>query len=160
VLVNEGTGFVKKLLIVYHSQSGATARLAAAASTGAQLEEGVEVRLLRAWDAGTADLLDSDALLLGAAENSGALAGAMKDFLDRSYYPAQPHQINLPYGLFISAGNDGRGAVAQCQRILRGYPMKQVAEPVIVRGEVDKGGLDACAELGQTLAAGLAFGIY
>ena len=150
----------KKLLIVYHSQSGATARLAAAARAGALREEGVAVTLRRAWDAGLEDLLQCDALLLGAAENSGSLAGAMKDFLDRTYYPAQPQQLNLAYGLFISAGNDGRGALAQMQRILSGYPMKQVAEPLICRGEVSPKSLARCDELGQTLAAGLAFGIF
>jgi multimeric flavodoxin WrbA len=151
---------MKKLLIVYHSQSGATARLAGAVRAGALREEGVEVVLRRAWDAGLDDLLDCDALLLGAAENSGTLAGAMKDFLDRTYYPAQPSQLNLPYGLFISAGNDGRGALSQMQRILSGYPMKQVCEPLVCRGEVDSRARARCEELGQTLAAGLAFGIY
>ena len=150
----------KTLLIVYHSQSGATAQLAAAVRAGGLREDGVEVRLLRAWDAGVEDLLDCDALLLGAAENSGSLAGAMKDFLDRTYYPAQPRQLNLAYGLFISAGNDGRGAVAQARRILSGYPMKQVCEPLICRGEVNSGALAQCEELGQTLAAGLALGIF
>jgi multimeric flavodoxin WrbA len=151
---------MKKLLIVYHSQSGATAQLAAAVRAGALREEGVEVSLRRAWDAGLEDLLDCDGLLLGAAENSGTLAGAVKDFLDRTYYPAQPRQLNLPYGLFISAGNDGRGALAQMQRILSGYPMKQVCEPLVCRGEVSAPALARCEELGQTLAAGLAFGIY
>lgn len=150
----------KKLLIVYHSQSGATARLAAAVRAGARREAEVEVLLRRAWDAGVDDLIQCDALLLGAAENSGSLAGAMKDFLDRTYYPAQAQQLNLPYGCFISAGNDGRGALAQVQRILSGYPMKQVCEPVICRGEVSPEALARCEELGQTLAAGLAFGIF
>ena len=150
----------KRLLIVYHSQSGATASLAMAARAGALREEGVEVRLLRAWDAGIDDLRACDALLLGAAENSGSLAGAMKDFLDRTFYPAQPLQLNLPYGVFISAGNDGRGAVAQVQRILSGYPMKPVAEPIILRGEVTDDYRERCAELAQTLVAGLSLGIF
>ena len=41
------------LLIVYHSQSGSSARLARAAWQGATLEVGVEVGVRRAWDAGT-----------------------------------------------------------------------------------------------------------
>lgn len=150
----------KKLLIVYHSQSGATAQLAAAVRAGAQREEDVEVILRRAWDAGLEDLAYCDALLLGAAENSGSLAGAMKDFLDRTYYPAQARALHLTYGLFISAGNDGRGAVTLMQRILSGYPMKQVCDPVICRGEVSSRSLARCEELGQTMAAGLALGIF
>ena len=150
----------KNLLIVYHSQSGSSAQLAFAARQGAERERDVQVRVLRAWDAGVTDLFWADALLLGAAENSGSLAGGMKDFLDRTYYPAQPRQLNLPYGLLISAGNDGRNTVAQLQRILRGHPMKQIAEPLIIRGESSEAGLAQCEELGQTLAAGLSLGIF
>ena len=51
---------MKKLLIVYHSQSGATARLAIAAREGAQREEGVQVQLVRAWDAGIDELIVPD----------------------------------------------------------------------------------------------------
>jgi hypothetical protein len=99
-------------------------------------------------------------LLLVAAENSGTLAGGMKDFLDRCFYPAQPLQLNLPYGLVISAGNDGRGASRQAQRILSGFPMKLVAEPLICRGEVTESMRRDCEELGQGLALGIQMGIY
>lgn len=148
----------KKLLIVYHTQSGASLRLAAAARRGALQEETVEILWRRAWDADLEDLQSCDALLLAAAENSASVAGAMKDFLDRTFYPAQG--LNLPYGLIISAGNDGRGSSAQLQRILSGYPMKPVAEALICRGAVTADHEAACEELGQTLAAGLSLGIY
>jgi multimeric flavodoxin WrbA len=150
----------KTLLIVYHSQSGATALLARAAAVAVAAEGDVEVKVVRAVDAGIRDLSAADALLLALAENSAAAAGAMKDFLDRTFYPAQPLQLNLPYALLISAGNDGRGAVQQVQRILRGFPMKEVAAPVICRGEVTADYLQRSSELGLTLAAGTALGIF
>lgn len=150
----------KQLLILYHSQSGNTGRLAQAVLRGAQQEEETEVRLVSAFDAGLEDLLRSDAIIIGTPENFGYMSGAIKDFFDRTYYPAQEHQLNLPYALFVSAGNDGSGAVREIDRILLGYPMKKVAEPVIVQGEVADADLNACEELGLNLAAGLAFGIY
>jgi flavorubredoxin len=153
-------GMIKRLLIVYHSQSGASWRLAAAARHGALREEGVAVIWRRAWDAGLEDLVACDGLLLVAAENSGNVSGAMKDFLDRTFYPALPLQLNRPYGLVVAAGNDGRGASAQMQKILSGYPMKLVAEPLICRGEVTGQQQSHCEELGQALAAGLSLGIY
>ena len=88
------------------------------------------------------------------------MSGAIKDFFDRTFYPAQAYNVNLPYALFISAGNDGTGAVRQIDRILTGYPMRKVAEPVICRGAVTTEHLAQCEELGLTLAAGLAFGIF
>ena len=156
----DGAMAKKQLLIVYHSQSGATARLAAAVRRGVLHEEEIGLTCCRAWDAGLAELLACDALLLGFAENSGSVAGAMKDFLDRCYYPIQDRQASKPCALFVSTGNDGRGAVAQVQRILRGMPLHEVAEPVICRGPPGERALQRCEELGHTLAAGAALGIY
>lgn len=151
---------MKTLLIVYHSQSGSSAQLARAASRGARLEADVKLRVRRAWDAGTGDLSQAGGVLLVMAENSGALSGAMKDFLDRSFYPAIEQGLVLPYALLVSAGNDGRGAVRQAQRILSGYPFAQAAEPLILRGEVTADHLQASENLGQAFAAGLAMGIF
>ncbi len=148
------------LLIVYHSQSGASFRLAAAARRGALREPDTALCWRRAWDAGIDELVACDGLLLVAAENSASLAGAMKDFLDRCFYPAQPYQFNKPYGLVVSCGNDGRNTDQQVQRIMRGLPMKLVAEPLVLRGEPNRAMESACEELGQALAAGLAMGIY
>jgi multimeric flavodoxin WrbA len=151
---------MKHLLIVYHSQSGTNARLAEAALRGARQEEGTDTRMLRAVDADTDDLLWADAVLFGAAENFGYLAGGLTDFLARTFYPAQMQPRSWVYGAFIGTGNDGSGAVRQLQRIASGYPMKQVVEPLLLRGSIDGEALSRCEELGLTLAAGIAMGIF
>lgn len=151
---------MKTLLIAYHSQSGACARLARAAWRGASTESAARVVVRRAWDAGVADLQQADGVLLVTAENSGALSGGMKDFLDRTFYPAIARGLVLPCALLVSAGNDGRNAVRQAQRILSGYPFPAAAEPVILRGEVGEAHLQASEELGAALAAGLVMGIF
>lgn len=149
---------MKSLLIIYHSQSGTCAQLAMAAWRGAQQE--AQVTALRAWDAGTADLASADGVLLVAAENSGALCGAMKDFLDRVFYPAIAQGLVMPYALLISAGNDGRGAQRQAERILSGIPFPAAAEPVILRGPWCGAHQQASSEFGQAFAAGLTMGIF
>jgi hypothetical protein len=151
---------MKSLLIVYHSQSGTSAQLARAAWRGARLEADIEVSVMRAWDAGTLELTRTDGLLLVMAENSGALCGTMKDFLDRTFYPAIARGLVLPYALLISAGNDGRGARRQAERILSGYPFPPAAEPLILRGAWCPEQQVASAELGQAFAAGLSMGIF
>ncbi len=148
------------LLIVYHTQSGNTGRLADAVLRGAQREAGVTTLLKRAFDTTIADLLACNGLLLGTPENFGFMSGALKDFFDRTYYPAEGKTVALPYAVFVSAGNDGRGAVAQIERIAIGYGWKRVAEPLIVRKEITAADLVAAEELGAALAAGLALGIF
>ncbi len=153
---------MKHLLIVYHSQSGSNAQLAQIVLRGAKQEEEVETRLLRAFDANTSDLLWADAVIFGSAENFGYLSGGLTDFFARTFYPYQEHtpQRSLPYAMFCSTGNDGRGAVRQLQRIATGYPMREIAEPIIVRGDIQEKDLKRCEELGLAVAAGLALGIF
>lgn len=153
---------MKNLLVVYHTQSGNTGRLADAVADGARHEDidGVELRVLKAFDAGAQDLIWADGLLLGTPENFGYMSGGMKDFLDRTYYAVEGKLQPLPYAIFISAGNDGTGAVNAIHRIAGGYPLVEVAEPVIAKGEVTSIHLDACTVLGMTLAAGLEAGLF
>ena len=122
--------------------------------------EGVETRMLRTTDAGPRDLLRADALLLGTPENFGYMSGAMKDFLDRTFYPCQGRVQSLPYAVFICAGNDGSGALSSIRRIARGYPLREVQEAIVRKGEPDEAVLARCEELGTALAAGLELGVY
>ena len=151
----------RHLLIVYHTQSGNTGRLAEAVCRGAGAggTDEVEVRRPRAFDAGVAGRVWADAVLLGTPENFGYMSGGMKDFLDRTYYPCEGRREGLPFAIFISAGNDGRGAVEAIRRIARGFPLREVHDPVIARGEVTPEHLAACEALGQATAAGLELGI-
>lgn len=151
----------KHLLIVYSTQSGRTLRLASSARDGAaELADEIELRFLRAAQAGLDDLLWAHGLLIGSPENFGYLSGAVKDFLDRTYYPAEGKTIGLPYAMLVSAGNDGAGAVRALERIAAGYQWKRVADPLVCKGELDDASLAAARELGQTLAAGVAFGVF
>ena len=153
---------MKHLLIVYHSQSCRTEALAHAVWRGASIDDidEVEVRLKLAGEAGVCDLLWANAVILGTPENFGYMSGAMKDFLDRTFYPVQGKVDGLPYAMFISAGNDGTGAVRAIRRIGNGYPLREVQDPIIVRGEPDGEALASCEELGMAIAAGLELGVF
>ena len=152
----------KHLLIVHHSQSGTTSQMAEAVIRGAQSPEivNVEVRTRSALEATAADLLWCDAFILGTPENFGYMSGAMKYFLDRSYYECLDRIDGRPYALFVRAGNDGTGAIASLQRILKGLAVREVQDPVLIAGEFDATRLVECEELGMTMAAGLEAGVF
>ena len=99
---------------------------------GAATEAGVDVRLLQAAAAGPGDVLAADGYIFAAPENLAALAGLMKDFFDRCYYPVLGRINGRPYGLLICAGSDGTNAARQAQRIATGWRLRAVAEPLIV----------------------------
>lgn len=126
----------------------------------AEFSDDVELRCMRALEAGLDDLLWANGLLIGTPENFGYMSGAVKDFLDRTYYPAQGKVTGLPYAVFVNAENDGTGAVRAIDRIALGYGWSLVADAVIVKGALDANTRKRCIELGQTLAAGLSCGIF
>ena len=163
---------MKTLLIVFHSMTGGTRQMAEAAARGAASEPGVRVRLLRAPEAGPEDVLAADGYLFATPENLAAMAGLMKDFFDRTYYPALGRIEGRPYAVLVCAGSDGRNAARQIERICTGWRLKPVAEPLIVCTHaqtpeailapkaIGADDLARCEELGATLAAGLAMGIF
>ena len=121
---------------------------------------GIELRTKRAQQAGPEDLLWADGLILGTPENFGYMSGALKDFLDRTFYEVEGKLSPLPYSVIISAGNDGSGALRAIERIANGYPFVKAQEPIICQGEVDEETLARCLELGMTLAAGIELGMF
>lgn len=163
---------MKRLLIVWHSRTGAARAMADAAAEGAREEPDVEVRMLAAQDAGPDDILAADGYIFAAPENLAALSGEMKAFFDRAYYPVLERLNGRPYAALIAAGSDGAGAARQLSRIATGWRLKPVAEPVIVCTEaqtpeailapkrLSPQQLAPCRELGAALAAGLAMGVF
>src|SRR5579864_8575436 len=120
------------LLIVYHSMTGGTRQMAAAAAAGARSEPAVEVSLLGAAEAEACDLLRADGFIFATPENLAAISGKMKDFFDRTYYAALDRLNGRPYATLICAGSDGRNAAQQIERIATGWRLRPIADPIIV----------------------------
>lgn len=152
----------KNLLIVYHSKSGSTERMAQAVIEGALSNDSksVVINAKSAFQANADDLLVANALILGTPENFGYMSGALKDFFDRTFYEVEGKLSPLPYAVFIKASTDGTGALTAIQRIAKGYPFLESQEPLVVKGELKDDHLEKCRELGLTFAAGLDLGIY
>jgi multimeric flavodoxin WrbA len=163
---------MKNLLIVYHSMTGGTAQMAEAAASGARAQGAVTVTLKRAAEAQAEDVLGASGYLFATPENLAAMSGLMKDFFDRTYYAALEQLNGRPYAVLICAGSDGRSAAQQVARIATGWRLNAIAEPLIIctrssapqdilrPKRIEAGDLARCAELGATLAAGLALGIF
>ncbi len=163
---------MKTLLIVFHSLTGGTRQMATAAASRAGSEPGIRVRLLHAGEAGPADLLSADGYLFATPETLATMAGLMKDFFDRSYYPALDRINGRPYAALICAGSDGRNAAAQIARIATGWRLRAIAAPLIVcthaqtpeailaPKRIDIDDLARCSDLGAAIAAGIVMGIF
>ena len=163
---------MRTLLIVHHSLTGGTRQMAEAAARGAAQEAGVHTRLLPAVETRPADVLAADGFLFATPENLAAIAGLMKDFFDRCYYPALDRLNGRPYATLVCAGTDGTNAARQIARIATGWRLRPVAEPLIVLTgaqtaeaiqapkTIPPEALSRCEDSGAALATGLALGIF
>ena len=156
------------LAIVWHSRTGAAGAMARAAFDAA----GGRAVLLAAADATPAALLAARGYLFACPENLGTMSGAMKEMFDRCYYPLLGQVEGRPYATLIAAGSDGHGAQAQLDRIVTGWRLRRVAEPLIVNlaaqtpaailapKQVPAATLAQCAELGAAMAQGIELGVF
>jgi len=163
---------VARLLIVHHSTTGGTRQMAEAAAAGAVGQGEVAVDLVAAAAAGPADLLAADGYVFATPENLAAVAGMMKDFFDRSYYPVLDRIEGRPYATLVCAGSDGSNAARQIARIATGWRLRAIADPVIVCTHaqtpeailapktIGAADLARCREIGAAMAEGLALGIF
>lgn len=158
------------LAIIWHSRTGAARAMAQAAAEGAELAG--PVSLLPAEDVTPDALLAATGYLFVCPENLGSMTGEMKAFFDRCYYPLLGRIEGQAYATLTAAGSDGRGAVAQIDRIVTGWRLRRVAEPIIANmqaqtpeailapKQVPDELLLQCRELGQAMGEGLALGVF
>lgn len=178
----------RSLLLVWHSRTGASRQLAAAAAKGARgsltnapaspmrqigsCDADVRIDCVHARRADAQRVCGASAYLFVAPENLASLSGVMKDFFDRTYYGVLDRVAGRPYAVIIAAGSDGHGAARQTERICTGWRLKSVAPPLIVvtgaqtaeailaPKRVARADLAKAAELGAAMAQGLAMGIF
>lgn len=156
------------LAILWHSRTGAARAMAAAAFAGAK----GRASLIEAANTTDKQLLNAAAYLFVCPENLGSMSGAMKEMFDRLYYPLLGKIEGRAFATAIAAGSDGRGAQAQIERIVTGWRLRRVAEPLIVNlgaqtpeeilalKQVPDAELARCRELGAALAEGIALRIF
>src|SRR5690242_1444969 len=81
-----------KVLVLYDSASGNTAKMARLVVEGAEGVPGIEVRLRKVEQATPDDVLWCDGLALGSPTNMGLLSWKMKRFWDE---PMAPHWMKV-----------------------------------------------------------------
>ena len=88
------------------------------------------------------------------------MSGAIKDFLERIYYPCLTETESKPVALYIKGGLDGQGAKTSVERILLGLKWKLIQPPLVLKGDFRDEFVSQCTELGTIMSAGLEAGIY
>jgi multimeric flavodoxin WrbA len=145
----------KSLLVVHHTPSPHTHEMFEAVVSGASDPEieGVEVVRRPALTVSATDVLEADGYLLGSPANLGYMSGALKHAFDVIYYPCLDSTRGRPFGLYLHGNEGTEGAENGVTAITTGLGWIKAAEFVVVSGKPSKADLEACWELGATVAA-------
>lgn len=146
-----------RLLIVHHTPSPHCQEMFEAVLAGATDPEirGVQVIRRPALTVSPVEMLEADGYLLGSPVNLGYLSGALKHAFDQSYYQLLDTTRGRPFGSYLHGNEGTEGAERAIDAITTGLGWDKAAEYVVVSGKPGKSDLEACWNLGATLAAGL-----
>ncbi len=147
----------KALLIIHHTPSPHCQEMFEAVLAGATDPEieGVEIIRRPALTCSAADMLAADGYLLGSPANLGYISGALKHAFDGAYYQILDSTRGRPFGLYLHGNEGTEGAERAVEAITTGLGWERAADTVVLSGKPDKTGLEACWNLGATVAAQL-----
>ncbi len=150
-----------KVLVVYHSRSGNTEKMAHAVAEGVKKVKGVTVEVKKAEDTTNEDLLSADGIIMGSPTYYGQMSAKLKSLIDKS---VKIHgKLNGKVGAaFTSSGLAAGGAETTLLSILE----TMLVHGMIVQGRDDKkhygaaavgspnqSVIEDCEELGKSVAA-------
>ena len=146
-----------RLLVVHHTPSPSVHGMVEAVVDGTRADglDDVEVSTSAALSTTAADALAADGYVLVAPANLGTMAGGLKHFFDTIYYPCLDETRGRPYGCAVHGNNDVDGALRDIDRIVTGLGWRQATDHVRVLDAPDADDLEACWNLGATVAATL-----
>ncbi len=140
-----------KILVIYHSLSGNTEAAARVVAKGARALKGTQVVLKQALKATVDDLLACDGIAIGTPDYFSYMAGGVKDFFDRTFYPTEGKVTKKPCAIFVTHGGGGT-ASKSVESICKTFKFQPVAKTVLVANRPNKEKTAELQQLGRKLA--------
>ena len=144
------------ILIVYHSHNGNVEEMAYAVKRGIEKHKDFQVKLKKAQEATWDDLKNAAGIAIGTPDYFDYMAGTVKDFFDRTFYPSQSKvkgslTANMPCVFFVSGGTGGMPAMESLQKIGEAFKFN-VIDYINAGSKLTAELLAKCEDLGEILA--------
>ena len=148
---------MRTLLVVHHTPSPHCREMLEAVVAGATNPElrGVEVVRRPALTVSPVEMLEADGYVLGTPANLGYISGALKHAFDCAYYQLLDASRGRPFAAYVHGNEGTEGAERSLAAITTGLGWVPVAELVVVAGKPGRSDIEACWNLGATVAATL-----
>lgn len=150
-----------KIIIVYHSRSGNTEKMAFAVAEGAKQVGNVEVTVKKAGQTSLEDLLNADGIVMGSPTYYGQMSAKLKALIDESFKIHGKLEGKVG-AAFTSSGGTASGAETTLLSIIQAM----LVHGMIVQGRAsdkhygaaavgapDEKMLESCRALGKRVAS-------
>ena len=145
---------MSRVLIIYHTFSGNTKRMAEALADGVRSVAGGDVEIKTAPEAQPTDLENADGVALGAPNTFGGMAGALREFFDRAWVVHEKTN-GKPAVAFTCEMPDQTGALAEINKFIGMFGMKSNSDGIAASGQAGEKELAVCRDLGKKLGDAL-----
>ena len=150
-----------RVLLIHHSPTPATRRIADAAQASLRLDDlqdlvsdgQLELVETAALEPDIDQVLAADAYVLGTTANFGYISGALKHFFDTVYDQVREPTAGRPFSYWIHGGYDTTGAEKAMSAITTGLGWSLAADPVVWTGAVEDAHLEQVTEMTATVMA-------
>ncbi len=137
------------VLVIYHSDTGNTKKLAEHVAEGARSVKGTDARLVKAGEVDLDAAAEADGLAIGSPDYFSYVAGEVKAIFDKILYDERFKE--KPFAGFGTHGGGGK-VLGVLENLARAVKFKQVAPGVLTKGAPDSAGAEQARKLGQALA--------
>ena len=143
---------MSKVVVVYHSYSGATEKMVQALKKGVD-KAGGEITLLPADTATPEDLQAADTIVFGSGQPFGSIAGPLKTFIEKLWPSTVKEQLaGKKFVTLINGMSDPKDSTNYLQGVLANFKLEKAAEGIsCLTKDVDTV-LDEIEKLGEQLA--------
>ena len=147
-----------RILLIHHSPTESTRKIAESAVSAAQLPDLAELGDLElievaALEPNIDQVLQADAYVLGTTANFGYISGALKHFFDTVYDHVREQTAGRPFSYWIHGGYDTTGAEKAMEALTTGIGWKLSHDPVVWTGAVEDAHLEQVQEMTATVMA-------
>lgn len=147
-----------RILLIHHSPTESTRKIADAALSAAQIPDLAELGDLElvevaALEPNIDQVLAADAYVLGTTANFGYISGALKHFFDTVYDHVREETTGRPFSYWIHGGYDTTGAEKAMEALTTGIGWKLSHDPVVWTGAVEDSHLEQVQEMTATVMA-------
>ncbi|GAA4515433.1 flavodoxin family protein [Brevibacterium yomogidense] len=147
-----------RILLIHHSPTESTRKIADAALSAAQIPDLAELGDLELVEVAALQpdidqVLAADAYVLGTTANFGYISGALKHFFDTVYDHVREPTAGRPFSYWIHGGYDTTGAEKAMEAITTGLGWKLSHDPVVWTGAVEDSHLEQVQEMTATVMA-------